>query len=80
MILKDLNHENIVGFRGFVERGDGDCVLVMEDGQKSLTSMIEERSDCGLGECKSQCKEVACLGGRLLTFPFDKKRQMLVSD
>ena len=50
-ILRNLAHKNIVGFRGFVEQGNGMCVLAMEDGEKSLLSMIEERCEKGLGRC-----------------------------
>ncbi|XP_046396349.1 lymphokine-activated killer T-cell-originated protein kinase [Ischnura elegans] len=42
-ILKSLSHPNIVGFRAFTKSSDGRVTLAMEDGQRSLLSLIEER-------------------------------------
>ncbi|XP_071442722.1 lymphokine-activated killer T-cell-originated protein kinase [Hetaerina americana] len=42
-ILKSLDHPNIVGFRAFTKSVDGRFTLAMEDGQRSLLSLIEER-------------------------------------
>ena len=44
-VLKTLSHPNIIGFRGFNRREDGTHCLVMEDGQKSLLDIIDERCE-----------------------------------
>ncbi|CAK8673004.1 unnamed protein product [Clavelina lepadiformis] len=48
-ILKQLNHKNIVGFRTFTRSADGTFCLAMEDGQRSLMSLIEDRTEKCLG-------------------------------
>lgn len=42
-VLKKLSHDNIVGFRGFIYDAKGEKCLAMEDCEKSLGSLIEER-------------------------------------
>lgn len=44
-ILKSLCHDNIVGFRALIKSGDGTLCLALEDGHKSLYSIIEQRID-----------------------------------
>jgi len=44
-VLKLLSHPNIIGYRAFSKKEDGTHALVMEDGQKSLFDIIEERSE-----------------------------------
>ncbi|NXF74416.1 TOPK kinase, partial [Sclerurus mexicanus] len=49
-ILRDLQHPNIVGYRALTEAPDGRLCLAMEfGGEKSLSDLIEERRDKGLG-------------------------------
>ncbi|XP_022095137.1 lymphokine-activated killer T-cell-originated protein kinase homolog [Acanthaster planci] len=48
-ILKDLMHENIVGFRAFSRNEDGSMCLSMENGEQSLLDLIERRDQEGLG-------------------------------
>lgn len=42
-ILKQLHHPNIVGFRAISGNANGDFCLAMEDCEKSLMDMIDER-------------------------------------
>lgn len=44
-ILRQLNHPNIVGFRSYFKTPDDENCLAMEEGGKSLGTLIEERSD-----------------------------------
>ncbi|KAG8238783.1 hypothetical protein J437_LFUL018693, partial [Ladona fulva] len=44
-ILRSLKHPNVVGFRAFTKSPDGRVALAMEDGHRSLLSLIEERWD-----------------------------------
>ncbi|XP_054257261.1 lymphokine-activated killer T-cell-originated protein kinase homolog, partial [Macrosteles quadrilineatus] len=46
-ILQELNHPNIVGFRGFTKTQDGRKVLAMEECNESLGDLIERLSDKG---------------------------------
>ncbi|KAM4040187.1 lymphokine-activated killer T-cell-originated protein kinase [Anomaloglossus baeobatrachus] len=49
-ILKNLQHPNIVGYRGLTKTKDGSLCLAMEyGGEKSLNDLIEERSEKKLG-------------------------------
>ncbi|KAL0967431.1 hypothetical protein UPYG_G00252150 [Umbra pygmaea] len=49
MILKGLEHPNIVGFRAFTTAKDGSKCLAMEyGGEKSLNDLIEQRRENGL--------------------------------
>lgn len=48
-ILKNLEHENIVGFRGYLTSADGRTCLAMENGGQSLGSLIEIRLEEDLG-------------------------------
>ncbi|XP_075719912.1 lymphokine-activated killer T-cell-originated protein kinase [Rhinoderma darwinii] len=49
-ILKNLQHPNIIGYRGLTKAKDGSLCLAMEyGGEKSLNDLIEERSDQRLG-------------------------------
>ncbi|XP_073418065.1 lymphokine-activated killer T-cell-originated protein kinase [Dendrobates tinctorius] len=49
-ILKNLQHPNIVGYRGLTKAKDGSLCLAMEyGGEKSLNDLIEERSEKKLG-------------------------------
>ena len=48
-VLKSLSHPNIIGYRAFKKGPDGAHTLVMEDGQKALFDIIEERNDNELG-------------------------------
>lgn len=44
-MLKNLDHSNIVGFRGFTKSEDGRDVLVMEDCDASLGDIMEQRRE-----------------------------------
>jgi PDZ-binding kinase len=45
-ILRNLNHPNIIGYRGFTKtEADGPKNLVMEDGNQSLNDLIEKRKE-----------------------------------
>ncbi|XP_069830079.1 lymphokine-activated killer T-cell-originated protein kinase [Dendropsophus ebraccatus] len=49
-ILKNLQHPNIIGYRGIAKTTDGSLCLAMEyGGEKSLNDLIEERSEKSLG-------------------------------
>ncbi|XP_056419728.1 lymphokine-activated killer T-cell-originated protein kinase [Hyla sarda] len=49
-ILKNLQHPNIIGYRGLTKTTDGSLCLAMEfGGEKSLNDLIEERSEKKLG-------------------------------
>jgi PDZ-binding kinase len=48
-ILKKLSHPNIVGFRNYSMMADGRLCLAMEDMQKSLGDILEERFESSLG-------------------------------
>lgn len=48
-ILANIQHENIIGFRGFMTAIDGRRCLAMEACGRSLGEMIEERSEDKLG-------------------------------
>lgn len=49
-ILKNLQHPNIVGYRGLAKTTDGSLCLAMEyGGEKSLHDLIDDRSEKGLG-------------------------------
>ena len=43
-ILKNLNHPNIVGFRAITGTAQGELCLAMEDCEKSLMDLIDERA------------------------------------
>ncbi|XP_071542684.1 lymphokine-activated killer T-cell-originated protein kinase homolog isoform X2 [Panulirus ornatus] len=53
-ILKDLNHQNIIGYRSYTSYQDGTKCLAMESGEKSLADIIEVRQEEGLGPFSSQ--------------------------
>ncbi len=42
LILKELNHPNIIGYRGFRRTADGASILAVENGERSLMDIIEE--------------------------------------
>ncbi|XP_044147516.1 lymphokine-activated killer T-cell-originated protein kinase [Bufo gargarizans] len=45
-ILKNLQHPNIIGYRGLTKTNDGSLCLAMEyGGEKSLNDLIEERNE-----------------------------------
>lgn len=44
-VLRKLVHPNIVGFRAYLEKDDGNGLLAMEECSSSLGDLIEERSD-----------------------------------
>lgn len=48
-ILKQLKHKNIIGFRALAKTDNGMPCLAMEDAEKSLYSMIEDRMEEELG-------------------------------
>lgn len=48
-ILKSINHKNIVGFRALSKARDGMLCLALEDAEKCLFSIIEERMEEDLG-------------------------------
>ncbi|XP_053315241.1 lymphokine-activated killer T-cell-originated protein kinase isoform X2 [Spea bombifrons] len=49
-VLKNIQHPNIVGYRGFTKSKDGSLCLAMEyGGNKSLNDLIEERNEKGEG-------------------------------
>ncbi|XP_040286884.1 lymphokine-activated killer T-cell-originated protein kinase isoform X1 [Bufo bufo] len=49
-ILKNLQHPNIIGYRGLTKTNDGSLCLAMEyGGEKSLNDLIEERNEKCLG-------------------------------
>ncbi|KAM3929988.1 lymphokine-activated killer T-cell-originated protein kinase [Leptodactylus fuscus] len=49
-ILKNLQHPNIVGYRGLTKATDGSLCLAMEyGGEKSLNDLIEDRNEKELG-------------------------------
>ncbi|KAK6638098.1 hypothetical protein RUM44_008523 [Polyplax serrata] len=48
-LLRTLNHENIIGFRGYMKSQDGRNCLAMEVGGESLGNMIETRCEEDLG-------------------------------
>ncbi|CAN2390714.1 lymphokine-activated killer T-cell-originated protein kinase [Pristimantis euphronides] len=49
-VLKNLQHPNIVGYRGLTKAKDGSLCLAMEyGGEKSLNDLLEERSEKNLG-------------------------------
>ncbi|XP_041482629.1 lymphokine-activated killer T-cell-originated protein kinase-like [Lytechinus variegatus] len=49
VILKKMDHPNIVEFRALSKSADGSLCLSMENGQQSLMDMIEKRNDMGKG-------------------------------
>nr|CAB3264680.1 lymphokine-activated killer T-cell-originated protein kinase-like [Phallusia mammillata] len=63
MILKSLNHRNIVGYRGFSRSVDGTSCLAMESGEKSLMSIIEDRMEKGYGPFPAQT--ILCVAQQL---------------
>ncbi|XP_078488971.1 lymphokine-activated killer T-cell-originated protein kinase [Ciona intestinalis] len=74
-ILKSLHHKNIVGFRSFTKSEDGTLCLAMEDGEKSLFSMIEDRMSTENGPFPVQCiLEVAAQVSSALTYLHNEKR------
>ena len=44
-ILRKLKHPNIIGFRGFKGTSDGSRILAIENGQRALFDIIEDRRD-----------------------------------
>ena len=44
-ILRKLKHPNIIGFRGFKRTSDGSRILAIENGQRALFDIIEDRRD-----------------------------------
>ena len=44
-ILRKLKHPNIIGFRGFKRNSDGSRILAIENGQRALFDIIEDRQD-----------------------------------
>ena len=54
-ILRKLKHPNIIGFRGFKRTPDGSRILAIENGQRALFDIIEDRrdSECTPLEAKS---------------------------
>merc|ERR1712117_678848 len=44
-ILRKLKHLNIIGFRGFKRTSDGSRILAIENGQRALFDIIEDRRD-----------------------------------
>jgi len=65
--LKSLSHPNIIGYRAFKKQPDGVHTLVMEDGQKALFDLIEERNDNDEGPFSAEQieKVVKCLASAL---------------
>merc|ERR1719319_1900211 len=66
-VLKSLTHPNIIGYRHFKKGPDGAHTLVMEDGQKALYDIMEERNDQELGPFPAEDieKVVRCIAGAL---------------
>ncbi|EEB09831.1 mitogen-activated protein kinase ERK-A, putative [Pediculus humanus corporis] len=48
-ILRSLDHENIIGFRGYLKSEDGRNCLAMEVGGESLGDLLEKRFENDLG-------------------------------
>lgn len=44
-ILRILKHPNIIGFRGFKRTSDGSRILAIENGQRALFDILEDRRD-----------------------------------
>ncbi len=44
-ILKSLIHPNIIGYRGFKRNKDGTRVLAIENGQRALMDIVEDRRE-----------------------------------
>ena len=49
-ILKSLKHPNIIGYRGYKRNSDGSRLLAVENGQRALLDLVEERNEDGEGE------------------------------
>jgi len=66
-VLKSLTHPNIIGYRHFKKGPDGAHTLVMEDGQKALFDIMEERNDAELGPFPAEAiqKVIRCIAGAL---------------
>lgn len=41
-MLKHLKHPNIIGYRGFKRQADGNRILAVENGDRSLMDIIDE--------------------------------------
>ncbi|TRY88939.1 hypothetical protein DNTS_008509 [Danionella cerebrum] len=62
MVLKELNHPNIVGFRAFTKSNDGSECLAMEfGGEQSLNDLIEKRREEGQGPFSADTMEKVAL-------------------
>jgi len=66
-VLKSLSHPNIIGYRAFKKGPDGAHTLVMEDGQKALFDIMEERNDNDLGPfpAKAILTVIRCMAAAL---------------
>uniref|UniRef100_H2Y7F9 Protein kinase domain-containing protein n=1 Tax=Ciona savignyi TaxID=51511 RepID=H2Y7F9_CIOSA len=74
-ILKSLHHTNIVGFRSFTKSMDGTFCLAMENGEKSLFSMIEDRMATDFGPFPvNSILEVAAQVSSALQYLHEEKR------
>ena len=79
-ILKNLNHPNIIGYRGFKRNADGTKVLALETGRtcRSLFDMIEEIRDDGDDDLKPfQADQIAFVVkevSKALTYLHEDKR------
>ena len=60
-VLRQLDHPSIIGFRSVVRSNDGGLCLFMEDGKKSLQSLIEEREETDLKSFPSVNIEKVCI-------------------
>uniref|UniRef100_A0A0K2TM57 Lymphokineactivated killer Tcelloriginated protein kinaselike [Ciona intestinalis] n=1 Tax=Lepeophtheirus salmonis TaxID=72036 RepID=A0A0K2TM57_LEPSM len=76
LILKGLNHPNIIGYRGFKKNKDGTSVLALEKGDLSLSDILEERLDCHKGPLPPQpiIKVMKCVISALHYLHNDIKR------
>lgn len=74
-ILKSLNHENIIGFRGYLQADDGRNCLAMEVGGESLGNLIEKRYENKLGPypAASILKVALCVAKALKYLHMEKK-------
>ncbi|XP_038049843.1 lymphokine-activated killer T-cell-originated protein kinase-like [Patiria miniata] len=73
-ILKELKHDNIVGFRAFSRNVDGSLCLSMENGEQSLCDLIERRDEEDLGPFPaSNIYHVALALARALNYLHNEK-------